>query len=86
VTNALIDLVEQNLSAAVESVGGGDGGFSPASVTSSPVCSRSCDRCSATLAGRSVRVTCGQLPADVVRLSTVKEPVPVTPFNRVVDK
>jgi len=31
-------------------------------------------------------VTCGQLPADVVRLSTVKEPVPVTPFNRVVDK
>jgi len=82
------DLVEQNLRAAVESVGGGDAGFSPASSTSLP------GGCSSALAGRSSsEFPCSvtlvglciapcrappQLPADVVRFSTVRDPVPAS--------
>ena len=69
------------MSAAVESGGGSDGGFSPASLT--PVDGSSARggwlASSSTLAGLSDRVTIGvQLPDDVVRFSTVKDPVPAS--------
>ena len=81
----LSNLVEQNLSAEVESGGGTDGGLSPASLTSvfssSSHGSSTTARLgsSTTLAGLSVRASIGaQLPADVVRFSTVNDPVPVS--------